>query len=155
MFCCSFKSICSNHSMWPFVAFYVPKVHGDKPPSLMVLLIVNCFELSNKSFPSNFSPSFFPTFTFPFFYSIYFFLFLFFSCICLMLALLPLVGLAGLHPRHLCQLSHLHFPFSSFFSSLFLIIIIIFRCISLIGVFCGLLLITCDTCCVPFCLYLL
>ena len=37
MFCCSFISICSNHSMWPFVAIYVTKVHGDIPPSLMVL----------------------------------------------------------------------------------------------------------------------
>ena len=37
MFCCSFKFICSNHSMWPFVAIYVPKIHGDIPPSLMVL----------------------------------------------------------------------------------------------------------------------
>ena len=25
--------------MWPFVAIYVPKVHGDIPPSLMVLLL--------------------------------------------------------------------------------------------------------------------
>ena len=40
MFCCSFKSICSNHSMWPFVAIYVPKVHGDIPPSLMVLFLL-------------------------------------------------------------------------------------------------------------------
>ena len=34
---CSSQSLCSNHSMWPFVAFYVPEVHGDIPPSLMVL----------------------------------------------------------------------------------------------------------------------
>ena len=36
---CSSQSLCSNHSMWPFVAFYVPEVHGDIPPSLMVLLL--------------------------------------------------------------------------------------------------------------------
>ena len=36
----SFRSprpLCSNHSTWPFVAIYVPDVHGDIPPSLMVL----------------------------------------------------------------------------------------------------------------------
>ena len=37
---CSSQSLCSNHSMWPFVAFYVPEVHGDIPPSLMVLLLL-------------------------------------------------------------------------------------------------------------------
>ena len=36
---CSSQSLCSNHSMWPFVAFYVPEVHGDIPPSLMVLFL--------------------------------------------------------------------------------------------------------------------
>ena len=36
---CSSQSLCSNHSMWPFVAFYVPEVHGDIPPSLMVLCL--------------------------------------------------------------------------------------------------------------------
>ena len=33
----SLRPLCSNHSTWPFVAIYVPDVHGDIPPSLMVL----------------------------------------------------------------------------------------------------------------------
>ena len=35
--------------MWPFVAIYVPKVHGDIPPSLMVLYYVVLNRPSEKS----------------------------------------------------------------------------------------------------------
>ena len=46
---CSSQSLCSSHSMWPFVAFYVPEVHGDIPPSLMVLLyhLKQCDNINN------------------------------------------------------------------------------------------------------------
>ena len=43
-----------------------------------------------------------------------------FSLLFLMLALLPFVGLAGFHPRHLCQLSFSHIFF--FFSSSLLLL---------------------------------
>ena len=33
----SLRPLCSKHYTWPFVAIYVPDVHGDIPPSLMVL----------------------------------------------------------------------------------------------------------------------
>ena len=46
LFCCSLQSICSNHSMWPFEVFYVPDVHGDIPPSLMVLFFFTNFLFS-------------------------------------------------------------------------------------------------------------
>ena len=39
MFCCSFQFMCSNHSMWSFV------VHGDIPPSLMILFYKYKFSL--------------------------------------------------------------------------------------------------------------
>ena len=41
--CSQLCSLCSNYSMWSIITNYVPKVNGDIPPSLMVLLIMRFF----------------------------------------------------------------------------------------------------------------
>ena len=39
--CSQLCSLCSNYSMWSIINNYVPKVNGDIPPSLMVLLLAS------------------------------------------------------------------------------------------------------------------
>ena len=49
--CSQLCSLCSNYSMWSIITNYVPKVNGDIPPSLMVLLKNTFYRLLAKFEP--------------------------------------------------------------------------------------------------------